>query len=218
MAGAPFAVAFPMVGTVALLVLLLAGIVALQLARRVRQNAEPIFPDAPAVERDPLPFAERLTKGGTFDDDTARFTDVAARAGLQQAYALLARADGDEGAGGPGTPAVRAPFRNPMAALAALNDDPGAGAHLATATIERTPEPPATWAQAWAPRAGDPVGERPVEPGLPEIAISEAPVPASRDQAAALRRRDEPAVATERNAASAEDDLLPSRRRGRRAA
>ena len=218
MAGAPFAVAFPMVGTVALLVLLLAGIVTLQLARRVRQNAEPIFPDAPAVERDPLPFAERLTKGGTFDDDTARFTDVAARAGLQQAYALLARADGDEGAGAPGTPAVRAPFRNPMAALAALNDDPGAGAHLATATMERTPEPPATWAQAWAPRAGDAVGERPVEPGLPGIAISEAPVPASRDQAAALRQRDEPAVATERNAASAEDDLLPSRRRGRRAA
>jgi hypothetical protein len=218
MAGAPFAVAFPMVGTVALLVLLLAGIVALQLARRVRQNAEPIFPDAPAVERDPLPFAERLTKGGTFDDDTARFTDVAARAGLQQAYALLARADGDEGSGAPGTPAVRASFRNPMAALAALNDDPGAGAHLATATMERTPEPPATWAQAWAPRAGDPVGERPVEPGLPGIAISEAPVPASRDQAAALPQPDEPAVATERNAASAEDDLLPSRRRGRRAA
>lgn len=218
MAGAPFAVAFPMVGTVALVVLLLAGIVALQLARRVRQNAEPIFPDAPAVERDPLPFAERLTKGGTFDDDTARFTDVAARAGLQQAYALLARADGDEGAGAPGTPAVRAPFRNPMAALAALNDDPGLGMHLATATMERTPEPPATSAQAWAPRAGDPVGERPVEPGLPEIAISEAPVPVSRDQAAAIRQPDEPAVATERNAASAEDDLLPSRRRGRRAA
>jgi hypothetical protein len=107
------AAAIPIGATLGLLALLVAGIAVLHIARRVTQDREPLFPDAPA-EGDPLAFTERLAREGGLDEDTARFADVAARSGFAQAYALLAQASA-------GTVATET--RGALATLTTLDDE-----------------------------------------------------------------------------------------------
>jgi hypothetical protein len=123
------AAAIPVGATLGLLALLVFGIAALRIARRIGQEREPLFPDAPA-ERDPLAFTERLAQEGGLDEETARFADVAARSGFAQAYALLAQASAG---------AVATETRGALATLATLDDEER---RFSAFLGEAIPEPP----------------------------------------------------------------------------
>jgi hypothetical protein len=204
--------------------MLIAGIVALHLARRVRNDTEPLFPDAPRVDADPVAFTERLARDGSFQDDTAQFAHLAARGGFHQAYALLAHAAGDETSPvRAAVPAAAAPAE-PRGSVATLV---GGGAEPLAAAQAGSRHPVATLdgdgdeqrrlaiflaqvadvraAQSRLPTRPVPQASAP-EPGVPPAAETEAePEPEPEPESV-----ETPAATAD---VSIDDDLLPSRRR-----
>jgi hypothetical protein len=220
MGGGQFvATAVPVAGTLALLCLLLVGIAALHLARRLRRDVEPLFPDVFAPERDPVAFTHRLTEGGSLDEDTARFADIAARSGFDEAYALLGLATRDEDTTQPpaASPSVPAELRRAPLSLATVEDDRRRAAFASLAAANReTPELEMAPAATSRPRAesGPAIGRTANVDATPNPAHApEADVAPETDGAAG-----EPAAVRSWQVASADDDLLPSLRpRGRAA-
>ncbi|MBV8950538.1 MAG: hypothetical protein JOZ99_06670 [Actinobacteria bacterium] len=211
------AVAMPIGATLALFALLALGVVALQLARRVRDDDGPLFPDAPAIEHDPVRYTEGLAKGGSFADDTARFAEVAAHAGFDQAYSLLTMATDGRSNG-------RQPSRGRIAALATLDDDDRRlAAFFAASPAVPAPQSP-TGAPTIDPAIDATLGfaEHAVRARASNLAV------ASPDQATAVvpeptatSKPPEPVAPVAEPslvgaAASGDDDLLPGRRWRRR--
>lgn len=197
-------------GTLALLAVLALGTVAVHYARRFRDGKEPLFPDAPHLERDPVTFTEGLAKDGRFDDERSRFAEVAARSGLEQAYALLARATADDA---PRTGAASGPRLDPRRALATLATIDDEDRRLATFVAQTAPHVIDQRASARPERAPSQV-ESPVVPSdinAPERAAERHDAEPTESATSAPSHM---ACA----GASLDDDLLPRRpRRGRAA-
>lgn len=158
------AVAVPIGATFALLALLGIGMVGVQLARRLRDD-EPLFPDLATAHHDPVRFTERLADAGNLADETARFAEVAAHSGFDQAYALLSMADTDSG---PTRRERREAARGPLATLTALADDDRRLAdYLARTTSETAAE-----IVVPTPVAPEPAPARtPIAAPTPDVAI-----------------------------------------------
>jgi hypothetical protein len=201
--------------TLALLCLLLVGVASLLLARQLRRDVEPLFPDASALDRDPVAFTERLTEGGRLDEAPARFADIAARSGFHEAYALLGPATRDESTTqpAPAMPVVAVvPVEPPptLATVADHDDDRRRATFVSLATANRDAREPEIARAAHAPpRAmAEPASARPVnlETAPANAHASHGGVAAEADGTAT-----EPAAVRNWTVASADDDLLPSR-------
>jgi hypothetical protein len=160
----------PIGATTALVVLLVVAALGLYVARRAAASREPMFPELATPGPDPATFARELAAGGNVADDAARFTDVAHRSGVQQAYALLALVNTD-GTGSPGTAA------DPFAALADLAPlEPPAVAPAATAPGEASLAVAAVTSQGPpAHTGGDGIAPAELDPLEPAVRASVHP-------------------------------------------